>query len=49
MRPVHGGLNPVSQALDQALFTPHLYTWAQIRAIDKKQEAPHDGADVRLA
>jgi serine/threonine-protein phosphatase 4 catalytic subunit len=45
---VHGGLSPVLQAIDQ-VFEPYRWflicslTWIQIRAIDRKQEVPHDG------
>jgi serine/threonine-protein phosphatase 4 catalytic subunit len=47
---VHGGLSPVLQAIDQVSFEHHnrvldfsSLTWIQIRAIDRKQEVPHDG------
>ena len=47
---VHGGLSPVLQAIDQVSFEHPIrvldfssLTWIQIRAIDRKQEVPHDG------
>lgn len=47
---VHGGLSPVLQAIDQVSFEHYIrvldfssLTWIQIRAIDRKQEVPHDG------
>lgn len=45
---VHGGLSPVLQAIDQVFWNFFTFyfcslTWIQIRAIDRKQEVPHDG------
>jgi Calcineurin-like phosphoesterase len=45
---VHGGLSPTLESIDQVIRSHLVHaltlTLRQIRAIDRKQEVPHDGA-----
>ena len=45
---VHGGLSPTLESIDQVIQSHFVHvstlTLRQIRAIDRKQEVPHDGA-----